>query len=249
MPYYTDELATLLYGDDLDALQVIPDGSVDLVFTSPPYNLGGEDSGFATPGSGNKTGKWDGGKLAGGYGNHNDNLPHDEYVTWQKAVLQSLWNKLSPHGAIFYNHKPRVQNKELWLPLELNPGLPLRQIIIWKRAGGMNFSPTHFCPTYEWIMVFAKPGYALKDRAVSGLGDVWEVPQEASEHPAPFPLGLPARAIEASADVNTVLDPYCGSGTTLRAACDAGLRCIGIDNDLWCLDLTKRRLAQTAFQF
>lgn len=243
-PYFNDGLTTLYLGNDLEALQEIPHSTVDLVFTSPPYNLGGEESGFATPGSGNKTGKWSGGKLASGYECHNDNLPHAEYVAWQHALLLALWDKLSDHGAIYYNHKPRVIDKQLWLPLELNPGLPLRQIIIWKRAGGVNFSPTHFCPTYEWIMLFAKPGYKLKNRAVSGIGDVWEVPQEESEHWAPFPLGLPARALEASDGISTVLDPYCGSGTTLRAAADVGIRSIGIDNAKSCMEMSIKRLAQ-----
>lgn len=241
-PYWTDNTATLYLGDDLKMLGGIADESVDLVFTSPPYNLGGENSGFAAPG--NKTGKWGGGKLAEGYGNHSDDMPHEEYVAWQREVLSTLWRKLTPHGAIFYNHKPRVQDKKVWLPTELNPGLPLRQILIWARPGGVNFSPTHFCPTHEWILVFAKPDYRLKSRGASGAGDVWEVGVEPSLHPAPFPVGLPARAIDASADIALVLDPYCGSGSTLRAASDAGIKCIGIDNDPWCLELTKKRLAQ-----
>lgn len=249
-PYYYDGQTKLLHCEDVVGLNTIEDGSIDLVFTSAPYNLGGtEESGFATPDSGNKTGKWSGGKLASGYGNHDDNMPHDEYVAWQNSVLSLLWAKLSDHGAIFYNHKPRVKDKILWLPLELNPGLPLRQIIIWARPGGVNFSPTHYCPTHEWIMVFAKPGFQLRDRGASGLGDVWNVTPEPSEHPAPFPLGLPARALETCAGINTVLDPYCGSGTTMRAAADIGLQSIGIDNDSWCLDLTIKRLSQQSLGF
>lgn len=248
-PAYKDDLATIYLGNDLEVLNNIEDGSIDLVFTSPPYNLGGLNSGFATPGSGNKSGKWSGGDLASGYGCHNDDMPHEEYVAWQQKVLNTLWSKLSDHGAIYYNHKPRPRNKEIWLPLELNPGLPLRQILIWSRPGGHNSSPSHYCPTHEWIMVFARPGYQLKSRAVSSIGDVWVVNPETSPHPAPFPVGLPARAIEASADVSTVLDPYCGSGTTLRAASDQGLECIGIDNDPVCVEWSIERLAQQALVF
>lgn len=244
-PAYKDELATVYLAADVDGLKEIPDGTVSLVITSPPYNLGvSSGSGFADPGQ--ATGKWSGGKLATGYGVHDDAMPMEEYVAWQKNVLRTLWDKLTDDGAIFYNHKPRVQNRELWMPLELNPGLPLRQIIIWKRPGGINFSPTHFCPTHEWIMLFAKKGYELRDRSVSGLfGDVWDMtPDHGSSHPAPFPLDLPARAIMSSANVETVLDPYCGSGTTLRAATDAGVKSIGIDNDPACVELTRERLAQ-----
>lgn len=244
-PYWSDDLITLYHANDLRALAEVGEGTVDLVFTSPPYNLGNTTGGgFADPEKDTKAGKWSGGKLASGYANHDDEMPHEEYVEWQQTLLRTLWEKLSSHGAIFYNHKPRLKDKELWLPLELNPGLPLRQIIIWSRAGGMNFSPTHYCPTHEWIMLFAKPDFKLKSRGASGAGDVWQVPQEPSPHPAPFPIGLPARAIETMDGVRTVLDPYSGSGTTVRAAADAGVKGIGIDNDKWCLDYTIERLAQ-----
>jgi site-specific DNA-methyltransferase (adenine-specific) len=62
---------------------------------------------------------------------------------------------------------------------------------------------------------------------------------------SPFPLELPTRAILVSAEVNKVLDPYCGSGTTLQAASNAGIRSIGIDNDPWAIELTRKRLGQT----
>ena len=244
--HYSDDMATIYLGDCLDILGEIPDQSVDLVITSPPYNLGGVDSGFASPG--NKTGKWSGGKLATGYGVHEDNMPYDEYAAWQREVLLTLWEKLTDTGAIFYNHKPRVQKGEVWLPLELNPGLPLRQIITWARAGGVNFSPTHYCPMYEWIMVLAKPGFALRSRAASGVGDLWYIPQETSSHPAPFPLGLPLRAIE-STDAQVILDPFCGSGTVLRAATNLGRRSIGIELEPVYAEMAVSRLSQLTLGF
>lgn len=244
IPAYDNGLAKVFLGNDLDVLEHIPDGSIDLAIYSPPYNLGtSSGGGFAD--SGGRTGKWGGGRLAKGYANNSDDIPLAEYEAWQKEVLLAVWGKLSLHGAIFLNHKNRVQNGLLWEPLHaLNPGLPLRQTIIWTRPGGVNFSPTHFCPTHEVIGLFAKPAYRFKNKGVSGLGDVWHMLPEPSEHSAPFPLGLPARAIEASAGVTTILDPYCGSGTTLRAASDAGLHSIGIDNDPACIEMTARKLAQ-----
>ena len=119
----------------------------------------------------------------------------------------------------------------------------MRQIITWARAGGMNFAPTHYVPTYEWIIVFAKPDWRLKSKAASGVGDVWRVPQEPSDHPCPFPIGLPARAIE-SAGPRTVLDPFAGSGTTLRAAKDAGVHAVGIEKSERYCEMIVKRLAQ-----
>jgi len=137
-----------------------------------------------------------------------------------------------------------VQASELWLPLALNPGLPLRQIIVWSRAGGMNYAPTHYVPTHEWIMVLAKPAFRLKSKAASGLGDVWRIPQVANpDHPAPFPISLPAAAIETTAP-SLVADPFSGSGTTLRAAKDAGVRAIGVELDERYCEIAARRLAQ-----
>lgn len=249
-PYYEDELVTLYHADCMDVLPSLR--RIDLIFTSPPYNLGvtagggfghyADEAGLRQRGGG---GKWTGGALAHGYQEHDDKMPLSEYEEWQRAALRACWMTLGPAGAIFYNHKPRVQAQTLWTPLTLNPGLPVRQIITWARAGGVNFAPTHYVPTYEWIIVFAAPDWRLKSKAASGVGDVWYVPQEPSEHPAPFPLGLPARAIESTAP-KLVLDPFAGSGTTLRAAKDAGVRSIGVEKSERYCEMAVKRLAQEA---
>lgn len=186
-PYYADDLVTLYHGDCADVLPALK--PADMIFTSPPYNLGvsagggfghySDEAGMRQRGGG---GKWTGGALAHGYTNHTDDMPMDEYEGWQRSILTLCWAQLTNVGAIFYNHKPRVQAGTLWTPLALNPGLPIRQIITWARAGGVNFMPTAYCPTYEWIVVFAKPEWRLKSKAASGVGDVWREPQEPSEH-------------------------------------------------------------------
>jgi DNA modification methylase len=240
-PYYDENGITLYHGDCLDVLPHV--GAPDLIFTSPPYNLGvSTGGGFAAPGK--KTGLWSGGPLAHGYEGHEDNMPWTEYVEWQQAVLRACWAQISARGAIFYNHKPRVQAGALVTPLALNPGLPVRQIVIWDRGSGMNFAPTHYVPSHEWIVVFARPEFRLKSKGASGLGDVWRVPPETgSDHPAPFPIALPGRAIESIAP-ELVVDPFAGSGSTLRAAKDAGVRAIGIEkNERYC-EMAVKRLAQ-----
>lgn len=232
----------------------LPASSVDLVITSPPYNLGGEPwphLGHWKPGDGGagSKSKWRNGSDACGgvqYGGHSDDMPHAEYVEWQRSVLSECWRVLSDDGAIFYNHKPRVIGAKLWLPLELNPDLPLRQIVVWERAGGMNFNPTAYVPTHEWIMVFAKPDFRLRDKAASGRGDVWRIPQKADRrHPAPFPLELPRRIMQTTAG-RRVLDPFAGSGTTGVAALKTGRRCILIEKDARYIPIINRRLAEAA---
>src|SRR5690606_38657974 len=119
----------------------------------------------------------------------------------------------------------------------------LRQEIIWRRAGGVHFNPTAYVPTHERIYVVAKEDWRLRSKGASGVGDVWEVPQEQSDHPAPFPLGIPARAIETTGP-RLVTDPFAGSGTTLRAAKDAGVKAIGIEKSERYCEIAAKRLAQ-----
>lgn len=98
-------------------------------------------------------------------------------------------------------------------------------------------------------MIFAKDAWRLKSRAASGVGDVWRIHQQSNpDHPAPFPVSLPAQAIETTAP-RLVLDPFAGSGTTLRAARDAGVRSIGIEKSEAYCELIVKRLSQQAFDF
>ena len=213
-------------GDCIDIMETIKRGTIDLVFTSPPYNLNAQSWVMESDKS---TSKWRACSLHNGYDNYADALPHEEYVRWQKRFLSVCWDIISECGAIFYNHKPLRKNGKTVLPLEYNPGLPLRQIIIWKRSGGINFSPSFYLPTHEWILVFAKPKFRLRDRSASGIKDIWEVYQETSNpHPAPFPIGLPSLAIETT-NANTILDPFMGSGTTGLACRKYGKKFVGID--------------------
>lgn len=242
--------ATLYRADCLEALPHV--GEFDIAVTSPPYNLGSAPwprLGHWKPG--NKAGaggraKWKGGADGGigiVYGQHADTMDWGDYVAWQRAVLTAVWAGLSASGAIFYNHKPRVIGTKLWTPLELlPPEVELRQIITWARPGGMNYSPASFMSTSEWIMLLAKPAFRLRSRGVSGLGDVWSMrPAIGSDHPAPFPLELPAKAIEAT-DSSVVFDPFMGSGTTAIAALRAGRKFIGIELDARFFDMACARI-------
>ena len=104
----------------------------------------------------------------------------------------------------------------------------MRQIIIWKRKGGINFNPGYFLPTYEVIYLIAKPGFKLVPHA-NAYGDVWEFPQEMkNNHPAPFPVALADRII-SSTYAQIILDPFMGSGTTAIAAKKLNRDFIGIE--------------------
>ena len=253
-PYYSHKGITIYHGDCREVLPQLP--KVDLFFTSPPYNLGGAPwphLGHWKPGDspGGKS-KWRNGSDGSGgvtYASHDDAMPHDDYVRWQWACLEDMWERLSDVGAIFYNHKPRVIGGRCWLPTSLNPNLPLRQIVTWARAGGMNFNPTAYVPTYEWIIVLAKESFRLRDKAASGEGDVWYVPQEPDpEHPAPFPEDLPAKAIKTTGP-GIVCDPFCGQGATLRAAKKENRTAYGIEIEEKYCEIAAKRLSQEVLNF
>ncbi|MFN3678054.1 MAG: DNA-methyltransferase [Sphingomonas pseudosanguinis] len=216
-------------GDCLDIMRQMPSRSVDLVFTSPPYNLG-RSSGGRVRGAA-KSGKWKGMALSKGYASYDDARDPADYIEWQKDVLRECWRLLRDDGAIYYNHKPRVQNGVLQTPLDLNPGLPVRQIVIWDRRSGFNFNQSFYLPTHEWVVIFAKPGFRLRSKGASGLKDVWSVPHEReNEHPAPFPVELAQKAIETTS-ARVILDPFMGSGSTGVAALQSGREFIGIELD------------------
>jgi modification methylase len=216
----------IICGDALKVMQQLPDNCIDLVVTSPPYNL--KNSTGNGMKAGTKTGRWANNPLQNGYALHNDEMPHDKYVAWQRGVLTEVMRLLKNDGGIFYNHKWRVQGGLIQDRQDIVEGFPVRQIIIWKRAGGFNFNPGYFVPTYEVIYLIAKPKFKLA-KGANGYGDIWEFTQEMkNKHPAPFPVGLPTRCIE-STNAEIILDPFSGSGTTALAARRLGRKFIGID--------------------
>lgn len=173
-------------------------------------------------------GKWRNAALMNGYSHHDDCMPHEKYVQWQRDCLSEMMSLLKDDGAIFYNHKWRVQAGLLQDRQDIVEGFPVRQIIIWKRKGGINFNAGYFLPTYEVIYLIAKPRFKLASKA-NALGDVWEFAQEFNNiHPAPFPVALIERII-ASTNAKVVLDPFSGSGTTAIASMNLKRHYIGID--------------------
>lgn len=254
-PYYQDDSCTIYHGDCRD---VVPGLSgIGVVVTSPPYNLRMGIDGVARVAfhersgrnlsTGRKAAKI-GAAFAMGYESHDDGLPIDEYVQWQQHVVKLCWDSLRSDGAIFYNHKPRVQGGRCLLPTAYIPdGVTLRQIIIWDRSGtGVAWSPAAYNTAHEWILLLAHADFRLKGRRESGIGDLWRFPPEhnVEGHPCPYPVGLPARVLDTAAVNGPVLDPFMGSGSTLRAAKDAGLKAVGIEIEERYCEIAARRLAQ-----
>ena len=229
---------SFICGDAVQEMRKIPDESIDLVITSPPYNLKNSTGNGMKDGRG---GKWSGAALIKGYSTYDDNMPYEEYITWQRDCLSEMLRVINDNGAIFYNHKWRVQKGLIQDRHEIITGFPVRQIIIWKRKGGINFNPGYFLPTYEVIYLIAKTGFKLVSHANS-YGDVWEFPQEMkNQHPAPFPVALVERII-SSTNAGIILDPFMGSGTTAVAAKKLDRNFIGIEIAPEYCEMSKKRL-------
>lgn len=236
-------------GDCLTVMSQMPTESVDLIVTSPPYNLRNSSGGGMRNGSG---GLWAQASLLKGYaGGYSDDMPRNQYVEWQRACLKEMLRLIKPTGAIFYNHKRRVQDGLEEDPrIDILPDFPVRQTITWQRAGGINFNLSYFLPTSEVIYLIckskkfrlAKSPDPKHPKKTCGIGDIWYIPQDLKNaHPAPFPIEIPRRCIE-STDAKIVLDPFMGSGTTALAAEMLGRQWIGIDTSQVYIDQANKRL-------
>ena len=248
-PYYQDDHVKLYHGDCLDVMSRLAPGETQIVVTSPPYNMaltpGGNGRGMYRTSKSSR-----GARFYDGYADHDDAMPQDEYDQWQRDCLTAMWSLLPDDGAIYYNHKQRVEHGIARLPLGMNFPIPLRQIITWDRGTGIGVNRRHYASVAEFVFLFAKSGFALRDHSASGAGDVWRLGMayEKNGHPAPFPIALPAMAIETSA-ASSLLDPFAGSGTSLVAAKAAGIRAIGIEKSEHYCEIAARRLAQDVLDF
>lgn len=242
MRYPDDYMDKIICGDCLEVMKKMPDESVDLVVTSPPYNLKNSTGNGMKDGRG---GKWSNAALINGYKTYDDNMPYDEYIQWQRACLTEMLRLIKPDGAIFYNHKWRVQAGLIQDRREIIDGFPLRQIIIWRRKGGINFNAGYFLPTYEVIYLICKHDFKLV-KGANSYGDIWEFMQEQkNDHPAPFPVALIDRII-SSTNAKIVLDPFMGSGTTAVAAKRLQRHYIGIEISNDYCKMAEERIEHTA---
>ena len=230
-PLRDNWLNQIHHGDCLELLAQLPDESVDLVVTSPPYNLKNS--------TGNGSRAWP------VYDGHADDMPHEEYVAWQRQCLSEMLRVVKSTGAIFYNHCWRVQDGLFQGRADILDGFPLRQVVIWHRSGSQNHNPGYFVPDYEVIYVIAKPEFRLVDDCDDGA--VWKIPQHQGgtvpDLPV-WPVELPRRAIAAT-DAKIVLDPFSGSGTTAVAALLEGRDYIGIEQSARYVAIARQRVAET----
>lgn len=237
MIYPDDFINKIVNGDCIEVMGEIPTKSIDLIVTSPPYNLGirkvSKNASFAKKSTKLQT---------VGYDSHDDYMPKKDYIRWQRNCLFEMIRVLKDDGAIFYNHRWRVQEGRLEDCSDIMAGLPVRQIIIWKKQTSLNFNEGYFLPIYEVIYLITQKDFKLAPNGNKNT-DVWDIKFEKNEtgHPAPFPIEVPEKCI-SSTNAEIILDPFVGSGTTALAAKKLGRKYIGIDISAQYCEIARERV-------
>ena len=240
------EVNEIYQGDTLELLRQLPDNSVDLIITSPPYNL----TGFNGVHKRNSRHNWDT-NIAYSGTTDLDNMPEEEYEKNQIEVLNECYRVLKPLGSMFYNHKIRVRQQQISHPLEWisKSKFRCRQEIIWDRLRTHNINGCRYLPTTERIYWLCKGKKNPLFKRQSSMTEVWTINYSKSpEHPAPFPIEIPDHIIphiKAAYPRNykiTVLDPYCGTGTVCVSAKKHGCNWLGFDIVQEYVDMSRNRL-------
>jgi site-specific DNA-methyltransferase (adenine-specific) len=232
-------------GDCFEIIKQIPDGSVDVVITSPPYNKAGYE-GFIR--KRNDKDSWKQRNVD--YGNNplNDFMVESDYQEQQIKLLNMLREKLTPDGSIFYNHKIRVAKHKASHPIEwiIKSNCVFRQQIVWDRSNSPAVAPIRYLPTTELIFWLTKNAVQPNFNRSSELdfkGEVWRFMAENNpNHPAPFPIALPINILKNIQGDITVLDPYMGSGTTGVACKNLNKNFIGIEKDEAYFEIARKRI-------
>lgn len=252
--YKATNAATLFAGDCLKMLKQMPSNSVQLVITSPPYNIGKEYE-------------------------KRQNL--QKYLNFQEEVIKECYRVLKPEGSICWQVGNYVENGSI-IPLDIllypifeKLGMKMRNRIIWHFGHGLHASK-RFSGRYETIIWFTKSDNYFfnldpvrvpqkypqkkyykgsKKGELSGnpLGknpsDVWDIPNvknnhiEKTEHPCQFPVALIERMVlSLTKEGDVVFDPFIGVGTTAVAAVMNGRKGAGADTDKKYIEIAKKRV-------
>jgi site-specific DNA-methyltransferase (adenine-specific) len=236
-----------IFHSSAERMAELPDHSVHLMVTSPPYNVGKD---------------------------YDDDLSLAEYLSFLKRVWKEVWRVLVPGGRACINvanlgRKPYLPLHAFILGDLLQLEFLMRGEIIWDKGASSSASTAWGSwqsasnPTlrdgHEYILVFSKDNFR-RDR-VEGRKDtinreefleftksVWMFPAESARkigHPAPFPVELPYRLIQMyTYEGEVVLDPFMGSGQTALAAVRSGRHYVGYEANAEYVALSEKRIAK-----
>lgn len=240
-----DDWVDMIYCHTSEDMHHIPDGSVGLAFTSPPYNAGKD---------------------------FDENLDLREYFGLIGRVAQEVYRVLKPGGRYVINvanlgRKPYIPMHAYFYAIHTAVGFLPAGEVIWQKSKGMNGNcawgtwrsakAPRFRDLHEYLLVFSKERFGRPEKGVTqisseefmaGTLSIWEIAPESAKrvgHPAPFPVELASRVIRLlSYEGDVVLDPFCGSGTTSVAAVLNGRRYAGYDIVAEYCELARRRISE-----
>lgn len=238
-----DKRLNIICGDSLVELKNIPDKSINLIVTDPPYNL-------------NKN-----------YGNNQDKLEFGEYLDFSRKWLSEAKRILKDDGTIYVFMGMRYISY-IYNILEQELGMHFNSWITWFYTQGVGktkgYSPRHddilmftknpkkFTFNLDSIRVPQKCYRSVNNMRGANPGNVWEFShmhycnKNRKKHPTQKPEGLYERMILASSNEgDTVLDPFLGSGTLLRVCQQTNRIGIGIDINPEYIEMAKERLLET----
>jgi site-specific DNA-methyltransferase (adenine-specific) len=230
-------------GDCVDMLNGMPETSVNLIVTSPPYNVGIE------------------------YDGYDDRQEDAAYHAWTLDWLRACYRVLKDDGRMCLNipldtgGNPTFGYEMVRLTQEV--GLNLKTTIIWNEqnisrgtawGSWMSASAPHVIAPVELILVLYKTQWKRIGKGTStitadefktwaGAGGVWAFPGERRNgHPAPFPVELPRRCLKLfSYQEDVILDPFAGSGSTGIAAMETGRQAVLIEqSERYCREIELR---------
>jgi|TARA_R100001460_G_scaffold67104_1_gene107379 modification methylase len=220
----------LINDDCLKVLPTLEESSVDLIITSPPYNLGNNHH------TGNKQHKA-----------YNDNLPEAEYQEQQLQFLNECFKLLKETGSLIYNHKNRIRKGRQLSPYEwiFKSNFVVKQEIVWVNRS-QNFDKMRFYPFTERLYWLTKKPETKLFNAINHY-DVfdwkeWKPVGTKGNHTRAFPEKMVEDILKCFPNAEVVLDPYMGSGTTGVAAKNLNREFIGIELDKTYFDMAQTRI-------
>ena len=244
MKYPDDFVNKIIWGDCLKILKTLPNESIDIVITSPPYNLGID------------------------YGISKDNMPIQDYYNWCEEWIRELYRVMSNSGRLALIHYLSCgKSEKRFAPLmKLNciaedVGFKHYGLAIWwdttltkLTAWGswLSSSAPYINSPFEGINILYKGDWKrngekdelTKEEFMMACSGIWKIPPEKNrEHPAPFPEKLANLIIKLLTNKNDIiLDPFMGWGTTFLAAKKLGRKAIGIELNPNYIKIAKERL-------
>jgi len=256
--YFETENGILYCGDNAKILKTFPKELIDLIITSPPYNVNLGNNKY------NKN----------SYNLYQDNMEHKKYINWLFSLFKQAYTLIKKGGRVCINIGDGKNGKILThvdLLSKLKQLYLVQGFIIWDKqqvgnrtAWGSFKSPSNVSyPTpFEYILLLAKETFKLQHKGITDLTkeefitwaySLWRFKPENQMkkygHPAMFPVELPKRVIKMNTYINDlIMDIFSGAGTSLITAEKMKRRWIGIEIDEKYCEITKQRFEMITYE-